>query len=101
MKFLRSLTLTLMALGMAGTAWAEQLNQRPRLGKIDNDKLIDVNNIAMFVTNRGSFAWDVGTGASGLEFPKGTGKTAVFAAGPWIAGKVNGEISRGDSRVSV
>lgn len=92
MKFLRSLTLTLMALGMAGTAWAEQLNQRPRLGKIDNDKLIDVNNIAMFVTNRGSFAWDVGTGASGLEFPKGTGKTAVFAAGPWIAGKVNGEI---------
>lgn len=86
------LTLALMSVSMAGVALAVSPSQKPRLGKISNDQVIDVNNIRMFVTNQGSFAWDLATGASGLEFPKGTGKTAVFASGPWIAGKVNGEI---------
>ena len=91
-SFLNILTLALMSVGMAGMALAVSPSQKPRLGKISNDQVIDVNNIRMFVTNQGSFAWDLATGASGLEFPKGTGKTAVFASGPWIAGKVNGEI---------
>ncbi len=91
-SFLNILTLALMSVSMAGVALAVSPSQKPRLGKISNDQVIDVNNIRMFVTNRGSFSWDLATGASGLEFPKGTGKTAVFASGPWIAGKVNGEI---------
>jgi hypothetical protein len=56
---------------------------------------ITINNIGMFVTNSGSFAWDVATGNPGLIFPLagGTGtKTAVFASGLWIGAKVNGEI---------
>jgi hypothetical protein len=61
-----------------------------RLSIIDNAKRIDVNNIAMIVTNTGSFAFDKTTGNSGLEFPKGTGKTAVFAAGLWMGGVVSG-----------
>jgi len=56
---------------------------------------ITVNNIGMFVTNTGSFAWDVATGNPGLIFPWAEGegtKTAVFASGLWIGAKVNGEI---------
>ena len=57
---------------------------------------ITVNNIGMFLTNYGSFAWDVTTGNPGLIFPwaEGTGtKTSVFASGLWIGAKVNGAIS--------
>ena len=67
-----------------------------RAAGVDNSKTIDINNMSMFVTNTGSFAWDKGTGAAGLEFPKGTGKTAVFAAGMWLGAQVAGKI-----RVSV
>jgi hypothetical protein len=60
---------------------------------IDVARRIDVNNISMFLTNEGSFAYDVanlsGYGGEGLFYPKGAGKTAVFAAGPWISGIIN------------
>ncbi len=64
----------------------------PRLAKISTDQKIDINNISMFVTNEGSFAFDIGGGGAGLEFPKGTGKTPVFAAGLWVGGKVKGDL---------
>jgi hypothetical protein len=59
----------------------------------DNSQTIGVNNIRMFVTNTGSFAWDKsGAGQpAGFEFPKGTGKTALYAAGLWLGAKINGE----------
>ena len=59
---------------------------------VDNGQRIDVNNISMFVTNTGSFAWDKTTSAAGLEFPRGSGETAVFAAGLWLGAKVGGAI---------
>ena len=45
---------------------------------------------SMVVTNTGSFAYDKGTGNAGLEFPKGTTKTAVFAAGSGWAPRSQG-----------
>jgi hypothetical protein len=59
---------------------------------IDNDTHIDANLIDMFVTNHGSFAWDLTTGDPGLTYPKGTNKQAVFASGLWIGAKVGGAI---------
>ena len=61
---------------------------------VDNNQTIGINNIRMFVTNTGSFAWDkVDQGQpAGFEFPKGTGKTAVFAAGLWLGCTINGAI---------
>ncbi len=56
---------------------------------------IDGNSINMFVTNYGSIARDIqNQGNSGLFFPKGTNKTAVYASGLWIGGKdrTTGEI---------
>src|SRR5258705_9445317 len=47
----------------------------------DNAGRMDANNLDMFVTNHGSFAWDLSTSEPGLRYPKGTLKTALFAAG--------------------
>jgi len=52
---------------------------------------MDANNLDMVVTNFGSFAYDLLTGNAGLTYPKGTARTVVFAAGPWIGAKVEGE----------
>src|SRR5688500_16569717 len=60
----------------------------PVVNVVDTGTRIEANRIAMFVTNIGSFAFDLGAGNSGLEFPKGTGNTAVFAAGLWLGAKV-------------
>ncbi len=69
--------------------------QRPvRTTLLDTSRRIDANQINMFVTNYGSFAWDIGgTGSPpGLLYPKGTNKSAVFAAGMWLGADVGGEI---------
>lgn len=56
----------------------------------DYSTVIDINTIRMGVTNFGSFASDFATGSSGLEFPKGSGKTAVYSAGLWLGAHVGG-----------
>ncbi len=63
----------------------------PIIHNVDTGTQVSANRISMFVTNIGSFAFDLGTGNSGLEFPKGTGNTAVFAAGLWMGAKVGAE----------
>jgi hypothetical protein len=63
---------------------------------LDDIQRSDINNISMVVKNTGSFSYDTQTGSAGLEFPKGSGKTAVFAAGLWMGALVNGKV-----RVSV
>ena len=45
----------------------------------DVGQSLDVNQISMRVTNLGSFAYDVETGNAGFEYPKGSGKNALFA----------------------
>jgi hypothetical protein len=58
---------------------------------IDNSGRMDVNNLDMVVTNHGSISYDLVTGNSGLIYPKGGTRTAVFAAGLWVGAKVAGE----------
>ncbi len=58
----------------------------------DNQRRIDVNSINMWVTNFGSFAWDLSSGNPGLVYPKGTTNTAVFASGIWLGAVVGGEV---------
>src|SRR5712664_462278 len=54
----------------------------------DVARRIDINNINMWVTNFGSYAYDLSTGNAGLEFPRGSGNTACFAAGLWLGATV-------------
>jgi len=48
----------------------------------------DVNRISADVYNTGEYVTYHRTGDSGLEWPKGSGKTADFAAGIWFGGKL-------------
>lgn len=102
MRFLRwlgvaSLILTLAASDavaaakpMVGASRRTKLHRAAAI--IDNTAHMDANNLDMVVTNHGSFAYDLLTGNAGLIYPKGSTKTAVFAAGPWIGAKVGGQV---------
>lgn len=57
----------------------------------DIGRKIDVNSINMFVTNTGSFGFDLAAGDAGLWYPKGTDKSAIFASGLWLGCTVEGE----------
>ncbi len=74
---------TLGTAGAASTARALSLDSQTR---------IDVNNLNMFVNNYGGWAYDQATGNSGLTYPKGTNKTAIFAGGLWFGATVDGTI---------
>jgi hypothetical protein len=50
----------------------------------------DGNRISADVENTGQYVSYHRTGDAGLEWPKGSHKTADFAAGIWVAGKVRG-----------
>jgi hypothetical protein len=89
----------LAASSLAGSSRAGQpLHRRPAQPSsaktLEVLRRIDVNNINMIISNQGSFANDLGNvmnlGSEGLVYPKGTTKTAVYAAGPWIGAMING-----------
>lgn len=63
---------------------------------IDLDDRMDVNQLDMFVTNRGSFAFDALSYNSGLFYPKGTINPVVYKAGLWL-----GAIANASTRVAI
>jgi hypothetical protein len=66
---------------------------RPFASKaVDSGRRIDINQINMFVTNTGSFAFDFENSDAGLFWPKGTTRSAVFASGLWMGAKVGSEV---------
>jgi hypothetical protein len=98
-RIARTVALLLCSVGMAtaGTVGPHGNGARPaRTDPEDASQRIDANNVSMVVKNTGSFAYDTQTGAAGLEFPKGSGKTAVFACGLWLGALVDDSV-----RVSV
>ena len=64
----------------------------PTIETIDTGTQIDVNRVGMFVTNVGSFGFDLQNQLGGLFFPRGTDKTALFAGGLWLGAKVGGDV---------
>lgn len=52
----------------------------------------DANQIRAWVGNNGEIVSYNMTGDAGLEWPKGSARTAVFQSGLWVAGKIDGEI---------
>jgi len=67
------------------------LSSLAKTAVLDSSTWIDINNVRMVTTNFGSIAWDLATGNPGLEYPRGTGKLAIFAAGIWMGGMVESE----------
>src|SRR5262249_2354795 len=66
----------------------------------DTSQRIDVNQVSMVVSNFGTIGYDLRNGAAGLEFPKGSGNTALFAAGPWLGALVGGQLPMAVSEYS-
>lgn len=55
-------------------------------------RVVDANNIKTYNRNNGSFDREPNTGTAGFEWPKGTGKTAVYASGIWLSAKIHDSI---------
>lgn len=51
----------------------------------------DLNRIRMSMSSAGTFAYQPRSRTPGLEYPAGTGSTAVFQSGLWLGARVNGE----------
>jgi hypothetical protein len=81
-----------IAKATAGSGYVRQQQPRRSAASTDNAGRMDANNLDMFVTNHGSFAWDLSTSGPGLLYPSGTTKTALFAAGIWVGAQVNDSI---------
>jgi len=92
MKVLCLLALSALVVGAAAAAPHGSAPLRPQ--GFDLSQRIDANQISMAVTNVGSFASDLLTGQAGLEYPRGSGKTAVYAGGLWL-GAMAGGLRRG------
>lgn len=95
-KYLKKISLILLALIVSSTMLFGDLKHGTvnSLGKTNTLEFIlyDANQIRSWVGNNGHIVSHIPTGNSGLEWPKGSGNSAVFASGLWIAGKVDGEI---------
>jgi hypothetical protein len=81
-----AMLLLLPAAGWARPQAAVRVARPTRIALVSQDQYLDINRIRMLVTNIGSFAYDIGTQTAALEFPKGSGNTAVYAAGIWLGG---------------
>jgi hypothetical protein len=53
---------------------------------------LDPNQLSLVLSNLGSIAFDLENGTAGLEYPTGSGKYAVFAAGLWIVANVGNDV---------
>jgi len=92
-KVMVAMLVATFALLMFNQDWAVAKSATSRLSKSmikDHCKYIDINQIRCSVMNNGTFSRHPITGNADLEWPKGTGKYAVYASGIWIGGKVGG-----------
>ena len=56
--------------------------------RVDLGKRVNINDVNMAISNVGSFAYDYALADAGLEFPKGSHKTAVFSSGLWLSANI-------------
>jgi hypothetical protein len=85
---LRPLRLILLLL-IAQPTVAEDHSSRPRSPaelQVLEWKQLDVNQVNCTIASDGPYADDRRTGSAGFEWPKGSGKTAIFTAGIWVVG---------------
>ena len=60
--------------------------------KSSDARLIKNDQIAVWIKNDGTFAREPITHNAGFYYPQNEGKTLIYCAGLWFAGKVNGDI---------
>jgi len=53
-------------------------------GALSTNRRLDTNQLNMLVSNIGWLGFDPVAGAPGLQYPRGTGNTVLFASGLWL-----------------
>ena len=83
------LVLTVVSLAFLSLGGASRPTKpgQNKLLKLPDFKYLDVNTLNVTINSNGDFASSHLTNASGCEWPKGTGKTCIYAAGLWIEGQ--------------
>lgn len=93
MKKILFLFLIILLVGSA--IYAEENSNKPAtLAKpmVDSDIWIDANRMNGVYRNNGTWLYDNVKGTWGLEWPKGSGLSPIFAGGQWVGAIVDGEI---------
>jgi hypothetical protein len=93
MKRALYLTLVLVSLLILGVSTGVVAGDKNTKGlsktTVKGDAVVfDANNISTFIRNNGSFNRNPGSGNAGFEWPKGSGKTAIYASGLWLGAKI-------------
>jgi hypothetical protein len=83
MKVALALLVALSLGGKSGSGDGRSI--RPEV--INQYKFLDISKINCTINSDGCFTDYRRTGTSGLEWPKGSGTTAVFSAGTWLIGR--------------
>ena len=94
MKHIIAVMLSVILFATGGLEDVRSLGNSSNLAKANTLEFIlyDANQIRSWVGNNGHIVSHIPTGDSGLEWPKGSGYTAVFASGLWVAGMVDGSV---------
>ncbi len=83
---------SIVGVGSLSAATPKKRRAEPaRVQTTDISRRIDVNQLNMFITNVGSFAFNRALTDAGLFYPRGTDKSAVFASGLWLGATVGSE----------
>ncbi|MBN1894371.1 hypothetical protein JW906_07735 [bacterium] len=86
----------LLIAGLAGAGFAAKSGGRIRALKktatLDQEITFDANRMSGLMRNNGIWFLDVQASDWGLEWPRGSGNSPIYAGGQWISAKVNGEV---------
>ena len=85
------LVLFLLAVALSGREDLRSGN-RPKSATLWDIGQFDRNQIRAYLTNQGDLITYSATNDAGLEWPRGSGLTAIFQTGHWLVGKVNDQI---------
>ena len=82
--FLLIISITICQTSQGGLG--SQSVNRTRPLTLPDFKFLDINTVKVTCNSDGDFASSHLTNTAGCEWPKGTGKTCIYAAGLWISG---------------
>lgn len=87
----RFIVFLLLAVGGYSASATGNDSQAANLRSLENS-LWDKNQVQNWMMNTGRLVSHIQTGQSGMTWPGEMGQSVIFASGPWIIGRVNGEI---------
>ena len=93
MRVSRTLVVFMVTSALVVTSVANARNAGgTRVAVVSDTAALDVNELRLLISNDGMLPWPDDIYGGALEFPRGSGRNALYQGGPWIAAKVGNEI---------